>query len=191
MKGQYWPVYDCGKKPPSKNTSTGLQSLQELEYFNVSKDPELPSAPEQNMIGIIKMSSHQATRGTAMSFFSYFWSFLWLSCTHCKPHCMRTCSVSEVRARSSLLRQRNASFWPLKPWLSYELSCSALTGMGQVRTWVETLPWAPTELYREASVGFQCQQTLFKKQHSFEITFPTISPSFHGSDPENLGYLFR
>lgn len=51
----------------SKNTSTGLQSLQELEYFNVSNDPELPSAPEKNVIGIIKISSHQSNWGHCIS----------------------------------------------------------------------------------------------------------------------------
>lgn len=177
------------KKKPSKNTTTGLQSLQELEYFNVPNHTELSSAPQQNVIGIIKISSHQASgvlpfpSGISEAFTAVMYPLQAMMCENLfsvwspcwiKPSEAKECQFLALKTLDEL-------------WT--KLLSSNRNGPGRDLSRDIALG-----AYRAAQGGFCWAPVLtdsIQEKNSFEIPFPIISPSSHGSDPENLGYLFR
>lgn len=137
---------------------------------------------QQNVTEITTVGSHQAAGQQ-----QHFPLQVFLTTSSAVTHPAANWSENLVSVLSpSWIKSSGAKecqFLALKPWLSYELSCSALMGMGQARAWGTILPATPAELVTE--------RLLWCSPYSFGITFPIASASFHRSDSKNLGCLFR
>lgn len=121
------------------------------------------SAPDHNELGINKISRHQATE-RHQHFCRYFW------CFHC---------LSRTQLQATLCENL----------FSVQSPC-------RIKSF-EAIPIPGLETCRNIHSGFSRaavppdsveEKT---KKTSCGITFPTVSPSFHGSDTQKLGFLFR
>lgn len=111
---------------------------------------------QQNVTEITTVGSHQAAGQQ-----QHFLLQVFLTTSSAVMHPAANWSENLVSVLSpSWIKSSGAKecqFLALKPCLSYELSSSALMGMGQARTWGTTLPRTPAELCRETSMVLPIQ----------------------------------